>query len=123
MEKLWDYSPETSCEQKLTLLYEGAAELIKTKDAERFVVVEQNEKIFAMSLKESTHLCSSDAWQTEHPKLLIVQRSVHPFMKSKMEHIPANTDLTMYINSKFTSSKRTSVHSTNCIQIQFTGDA
>lgn len=99
-ETVWDYSPETSCEQKLTLLYEGAAELIKTKDAERFVVVEQNEKIFAMSLKESTHLCSSDAWQTEHPKLLIVQRSVHPFMKSKMELIPANTDLTMYINSK-----------------------
>lgn len=99
-ETVWDYTPQVSCEEGLTLIYEGNAHLIGTRKNGNYIVIEQEEKIFALSLKGTAHICSGDAWQTEHPKLLVIEKGKHHELKPKMVLLTSNTDLSMYVNSK-----------------------
>ncbi|KAJ8975611.1 hypothetical protein NQ317_009040 [Molorchus minor] len=64
------------------------------------MVVNQESKIFAVTIIKKIQLCSLEVWQTEHPKLLIVEGHIRAFPISAVL-LPQNTDLTLYVNSKF----------------------
>lgn len=55
-ESVWNHDPEVSCEQGLSLLFEGSAELVEDKKNNKYLVVEQEEKVFAMALKTTIHI-------------------------------------------------------------------
>lgn len=100
-ETAWDYAPETSCDTGLTSLFKGPAVIItNNKQAmERILVVEQEQKVFAVALIKTITLCGFEIWQSEHPKLVVIltnNTSIQPTMKL----LPQNTDMFSYINSK-----------------------
>lgn len=101
-ETAWDYSPETSCDGGLTTLYNGKAEIITNinQPTEQILVVEQGDKIFALSLIKTIVLCGYDIWQSEHPKIVVTLNNNASAIKPKMNLIPQNTDMFSYINSK-----------------------
>lgn len=64
------------------------------------MVVEHGEKVFALTLKDTNKVCDEEVWQTEHPKIVIINKQKHRVITAKMNLLPQNTDLTTYINSK-----------------------
>lgn len=91
-----------SCSEELSKLYEGSADLITTKEdnLEKYVVVEHGDKIFALTVKDTRKVCDEDVWQSEHPKIIIINKQQHRKLPAKMTLLPQNTDLTTYMNSK-----------------------
>ncbi|KAJ8980826.1 hypothetical protein NQ317_018406 [Molorchus minor] len=100
-ESTWDFQAQTDCQGHLSLLYEGKAEKVtNVQTKEQYMVVNQESKIFAVTIIKKIQLCSLEVWQTEHPKLLIVEGHIRAFPISAVL-LPQNTDLTLYVNSKF----------------------
>ncbi|KAJ8983626.1 hypothetical protein NQ317_004264 [Molorchus minor] len=100
-ESTWDFQAQIDCQGHLSLLYEGKAEKVtNVQTKEQYMVVNQESKIFAVTIIKKIQLCSLEVWQTEHPKLLIVEGHIRAFPISAVL-LPQNTDLTLYVNSKF----------------------
>lgn len=99
-ETVWEYTPEHDCDKGLSLLYQGEAELVTHQQSPRVVVVEQKDKVFALSLLKMVSMCGVQVWQSEHPKVLVVERQLPHSLQPKLSITAENTDLTMYVNSK-----------------------
>ncbi|XP_074035285.1 uncharacterized protein [Leptinotarsa decemlineata] len=101
-ESVWDSNFPTTCDDHLSLLYEGTAELISNRlTSEKFIVVEGELKIIALMLTRKEMLCNIEAWQTEHPRIVVVERQAGRNIRPAMNILPENTDLMAYVNSKF----------------------
>lgn len=99
-ETFWDIQPHLACDQGISLLYEGMADVITDKKLSKFAVVEHGDKVFALALTKTTTVCDREIWQTEHPKLLVVDTENQGKLTPRMELIAENTDLNAYVNSK-----------------------
>lgn len=101
-EYVWKNGVQITCEDKLSLLYKGIAEIVKAKtNGERYVVIESGDKIFALTLIKRGILCQSQIWQTEHPRIIVWLEEEGNALDPVMEISPYNTDLMDYVNSKF----------------------
>lgn len=100
-ETTWNYITDRSCDKDLSLLYQGTARSINGSKTGRYIVVEENGRIFAFSLIKTFVLCAQEIWQTEHPKIMIIVNDITNIINPSMTFLPQNTDLMLYVNSKF----------------------
>lgn len=102
-ESVWDVTPSQGCVRSLSILYEGSATLVKAVQLdENYLIIEDADKIFALSLIKMVALCNSQLWQTEHPRILVMKmesNKINP-ISDYMMLLPSNTDLMAYVNSK-----------------------
>lgn len=62
-------------------------------------ILEQNDKIFALAVRGAHHRCDATIWQTEHPKLMILEKGQPQVLSPKMPLLSArNTDFTAAIH-------------------------
>nr|XP_023026000.1 uncharacterized protein LOC111514008 [Leptinotarsa decemlineata] len=102
-EAMWETNPLRTCEDKLSLLYSGQADkIINQITTERLIVVENNAKVFAVTLIKRVNVCNMELWQTEHPRIIVAEETSQYFnLKPKVDILPHNADLMAYVNSKF----------------------
>lgn len=101
-ETVWNENEFQACERQLSILYQGSATKITQKSNKKvYIVIEQEEKIFAVSYVKKTWQCGKEFWQTEHPKILVIEEAKEIFLQGSMKLLPQNTNLISYINSKF----------------------
>lgn len=98
-EVVWSPSTPESCENHLSLIYDGLGEIVSNRGTnERFLVVERENKVFALTLTKRVAICNVEVWQTEHPKVLVAEgKQLIPTAGL----LPQDTDLMTYVNSKF----------------------
>lgn len=99
-EAVWSYEPTVTCGQEVSSLYEGTAEIVTSAGADKIVIVEQAGKVFALALKKIIRLCGGEVWQTEHPKILVVETDNQTALQPKMKLLPNNVEMAVYVNSK-----------------------
>ncbi|KAG5863444.1 hypothetical protein JTB14_036158 [Gonioctena quinquepunctata] len=101
-ETTWEVSPLRTCEKKISLLYHGQAEKIKNLfTTEQIIVVKNNTEVFAVISTEKVYLCQLEVWQTEHPRILVIEGIQKNQTSAKINISPHNADLMAYVNSKF----------------------
>lgn len=101
-ETVWTNYEHVACDQQLSIIYQGSATRVTQKsNGQTYIVVEQDDKIFAVSLIKRTWVCGRELWQTEHPRLLVSENTKEPLFKEAMKLLPQNTNLISYVNSKF----------------------
>lgn len=103
-ETVWQDDPTSSCDKYLSLVYRGRASKVEQKSSkELYVVIDKGDRIFALSLVKKTWICNQEVWQTEHPRLLVIDENEgqRVFIQPQLELLPENTDLVSYVNSKF----------------------
>lgn len=101
-ETMWDLDMGKNCEEDLTMLYKGKAQLVIEKNSAKYLVIEQNSKVFALTLVKQNEICSFTVWTTEHPQILVIDETKETFgRKYKLEHPVQNINIMMYVNSKF----------------------
>ncbi|XP_045470212.1 uncharacterized protein LOC123677619 [Harmonia axyridis] len=101
-EVTWDSEPLTTCEESLSLLYLGRAERISNQiTTEQFLVIEDSTKVFALTLIKKIMICQLEIWQTEHPRILVIEGKQRDKITPKINILPHNADLMAYVNSKF----------------------
>lgn len=104
-ESTWDRISPGECKQ-YSVLYEGKATYVKEKDPyqqrNRYVVVEEISKVFALQLIRKESICGAFVWQSEHPSLLVFERknAAEPSQFS-LDYGTQQADLISYINTKF----------------------
>ena len=103
-ETAWDPVTPQECNSYATL-YNGQGYLVRQKNTSNpimYVVVEDGDRIFALSLIKTATICGTLVWQTEHPKLLVLEKEPGARMLNWGNHArKENIDLTVYVNSKF----------------------
>ena len=101
-ETVWQYQQSEACDAHMSLLYKGVATKVTQKsNKQTYIVIEREEKIFALSMVKRVEVCGLEMYQTEHPRLLVLDSLQHPTLNPKMKLLPQNTDLISYVNSKF----------------------
>ncbi|CAH1106884.1 unnamed protein product [Psylliodes chrysocephalus] len=95
------YEPIT-CEDHLSQLYKGNAEMVTNKATmEAVIVVEEDMKIFSLTIQKRTMVCGIEVWQTEHPRIIISKQKDRRGLNPTMPMLPQNVNLMDYVNSKF----------------------
>ena len=105
-ESTWDTTVTHLC-KKFNVIYEGTATFVQEKEANasgnRYVVIEDRTKIFAIQLTKRNQLCGNPVWESEHPRLIIIEKKsatqVTPWTMRGGENPDA--DLITYVNTKF----------------------
>lgn len=101
-EAVWNPNDGGQCEAELNMLYEGTASRIMEKATRKeYVVVENNDRTFALALYKQREVCYQIVWQTEHPRLVVQIGDDARSARIKTRKSAQNVDLTAYINSKF----------------------
>lgn len=98
----------TSCRRQ-DILYEGSGQLITdniptvaTQDAQKeTLIIEDGKYTFALKLIGTTIICGKEVRTTEHNRINVAPRGRLGWYFSGSETLPANIDLTAYINTKF----------------------
>lgn len=105
---VWDTNQVQSCTNSdMSVLFEGAAKFVHVKNrpsqsSTTYLVVEQFDHVFALQLLEKVGLCLQEVFNTEHPKLVVVERLKYGFkFSAHSPKITENSNLLSYINSKF----------------------
>lgn len=101
-ETYWNQGTSSQCDvRKYMVLYEGPAVSVTAGGDNRTVyTVTTQDTTFALSVLSDTFVCSHHAFQTEHPKLLIIVGTKGRFVLRKSSIIPLNMDIFTYVNSK-----------------------
>lgn len=101
-EVTWENEALSHCGESLSLLFQGQAEIISNQfTTERILVIEDGTKVFAVTLMRRVTLCQIEIWQTEHPRILVMEEKQRNDIHLKMNILPHNADLMAYVNSKF----------------------
>ncbi|XP_044744749.1 uncharacterized protein LOC123306695 [Coccinella septempunctata] len=101
-EVTWENEPLATCEEALSLLYHGQADLVSNRvTSEQILVIEDSTKVFAVTLIKKVVTSQIEIWQTEHPRILVWQEARRDRIRPKMNILPHNADLMAYVNSKF----------------------
>lgn len=101
-ETMWDLEIGNDCDEDLTMLYKGKAKLVTERNSVKYLVVEQNTKVFAVTLVKQHEVCNLNVWTTEHPQILVIDETRRVAeRKYKLVHSVQNVNLMMYVNSKF----------------------
>lgn len=97
----WTTSELTQCDSRLyTVLYQGVANKVIEKNVTTYVV-EQGQKVFALTINGYYSQCQVKAYLSEHPKLIIVPKSEYGFyFEYKPSVETTRLDLMTYINTK-----------------------
>ncbi|EFA11706.2 hypothetical protein TcasGA2_TC001793 [Tribolium castaneum] len=103
-ETVWNPVALPDCD-KYSVIFCGRGHIIRQVNdpqATSYLVVEQGDKVFALSLMKPDAVCGMRVWQTEHPKLLVTETEPELISRNwKQQVTTENIDLTVYINSKF----------------------
>ncbi|ANC97698.1 G [Lonestar tick chuvirus 1] len=94
--------PEHCSPTSYIVLYEGPAYVYVSPTQERTLVVNSSTQALAVGLTKGVTVCNQYATRTEHPRLLVVSKSVGQplfyFQRSSLD--PQDVDMFMYVNSK-----------------------
>lgn len=106
---IWDEShSRESCEREnYELVYFGPANKtsVKTNEGTSILYSVYSDTSFSLMIKTSTHVCGHKAFQTEHPKLKILEHEGFNLEFTRTNDV-FNLNLFTYINSKFTFLER-----------------
>ncbi|CAG9825716.1 unnamed protein product [Phaedon cochleariae] len=95
----WDVNPLRTCEEKFSLLYNGQAEkVVNQLTTEQIIVVEDSSKVFAVTLVKKINICQMEIWQTEHPRILVIEGKQQDLFNPKINISPHNADIMVYVN-------------------------
>jgi hypothetical protein len=105
-ESTWDTTVSHLC-TTYNVIYEGIATFVQEKEANssgnRYVVIEDRAKIFAIQLTKRNQLCGNNIWESEPPRLIVIEKEsptqVTPWTMRGGENPDA--DLITYVNTKF----------------------
>lgn len=102
-----NYRDKTCENDNYELIYKGVANKTTLQLAnENSVLFSVSDEIsFSLLIKSSTHVCGQLAYQTEHPKLKIIEHNGYDMPFKKVDDT-FNLNLFTYINSKFTYLER-----------------
>lgn len=99
-ETTWRYERLSDCE-RYAILFDGHGDIITEKDTnKRFLVVEQQQKVFALSLTRKSVNCAQMRWTTEHPTLVVEEVGDNEHVSLPHVHTE-DVNLMIYANSKF----------------------
>jgi len=103
-EVIWDLNVYDCDIHEFTILYDGLASIVtsvKNKNQHTYLV-ESDQIVFALtSIRQTYYACHTSVIQTEHSQLNILTDPLFlDFFKTK-NISPQNTDLMVYINTKF----------------------
>lgn len=100
-EVTWKTSTNDRCSVNgIDVLYEGSATVLTINNSTKYVVIEAQETVFALSLIRQELLCHQPAWRTEQNRLLIITESSLGFYFRKSRRVNQNTDLMTQVLSK-----------------------
>lgn len=101
-ETVWQQQQSEACDAHMSLIYKGVATKVTQKSNKQiYMVIEKQDKVFAVAMIKKIEICDVEMYQTEHPRLLIFESLQHPNVNPSMKLLPQNTDLISYVNSKF----------------------
>jgi hypothetical protein len=109
----WDVYPHQDCHStSMDVLYEGTASKYTDSidndliDGKTNFIVHNNGMLFALRVIKQTIVCGQKIYQTEHPKLFIIENNDSEFFYKKSSTNVMNLDMFTYINSKFVYLER-----------------
>lgn len=102
-----DYKDNTCENDNYELVYKGFSNktTINIENEESVLYSVSNDIAFSLLIKTKTFVCGHEAYQTEHPKLKIIEHNGFELQFKKSDD-PFNLNLFTYINSKFTFLER-----------------
>ncbi|KAG5869267.1 hypothetical protein JTB14_013890 [Gonioctena quinquepunctata] len=68
---------------------------------EHIIFVGDNTGVFAVKSTEKVYLCQLEIWQTDHPRIPVIERKQKNHISPKINIPPHKADLMAYVNSKF----------------------
>lgn len=101
----WTPIPVSACDfHQYDVLYQGEA--VKMRDTSQqhqptVYSLTTDEIVFALTTKKQHPICGYALWQTEHPKLFIVETTKENIVKIQKQIPVDNLDIFTYVNSKF----------------------
>lgn len=110
-ETYWDTRLASNCNmEKYNILYHGLSNITMPKTStsylEAVITVHDSSILFSLRITKATQICGSVAYQTEHPKLLIVTDTGSGFYLNLLKKKTTNLDMFTYMNSKFVYLER-----------------
>ncbi|XP_071051036.1 uncharacterized protein [Onthophagus taurus] len=104
-ETIWDEIEQGACKKRqYSIIYEGIGTEVSVSSqdtVENYLVVEQDEYIFALNLLRKGIVCNYEVWVTEHPRLLVTKSKNAFYHLNSKTHDVNNINLLTYVNSKF----------------------
>lgn len=102
----WDYVDTPDClTTQYDVLYEGPANktyvLREGKASMNIYTVAWGDSLFSLGVLRDISVCRFNGFQTEHPKLVIVPKTMKEYLFKKRPITSGNSDLFTYMNSKF----------------------
>ena len=118
-EIVWDSEPRNDCRPtEYDVLYEGVANYTVVPGAQNitYAFVADGKSVFALQLVRKVGVCGQEGFQTEHDRILIIEKSSFGYV-FRMDHpSPLNVDPLAYYNTKASAQEITSLKRVNDLQ-------
>ena len=118
-EIVWDSEPRSDCRPtEYDVLYEGPANYTVVPGVQNitYAFVADGRSVFALQLVHKIGVCGQEGFQTEHDRILVIERSSFGYV-FKMDHpSPLNVDPLAYYNTKASAQELTSLKRINDLQ-------
>jgi len=107
-ETWWDMKTTAKCDSdNFDVLYQGLATKVIEQQENEFnttlisFFATSEDSTFGLAVMKRIPICGILAYQTQHPKLMIIVDEGQGFIFSKRNVLPHNMDLFLYMNTKF----------------------